>query len=207
MEFAILSIIILVFSVILHEVSHGYMADKLGDPTARFAGRLTLNPFVHIDPFGSILLPAALYMSGSPIMFGWAKPVPYNPNNIRGRAGEALVAFAGPAANFILAFVFGFFLRSGLGAGDVDIPLILYTIVYTNVLLAIFNLLPIPPLDGSKVLSAFLPQSLAIRYESLRRELERNVALGMGALVVFVLVFGNALDALVRFVSFVIAGV
>ncbi|MFZ2593924.1 MAG: site-2 protease family protein [Minisyncoccia bacterium] len=207
MELAVLSIIILIFSVILHEVAHGYMADKLGDPTARFAGRLTLNPIVHIDLFGSIILPAALFLSGSPIMFGWAKPVPYNPHNIRGRMGEALVALAGPATNLLLAIVFGLLLRVGLGAGDPDIPSILYMIVHMNVLLAIFNLLPIPPLDGSKIMSALLPRDLAIRYESLRNQLEQNVALGMGALIVFVLLFGSVLNAVVRFVSFLIVGV
>lgn len=207
MELAVLSIIILIFSVILHEVAHGYMADKLGDPTARFAGRLTLNPIVHIDLFGSIILPAALFLSGSPIMFGWAKPVPYNPHNIRGRMGEALVALAGPATNLLLAIVFGLLLRVGLGAGDPDIPSILYMIVHINVLLAIFNLLPIPPLDGSKIMSALLPRDLAIRYESLRNQLEQNVALGMGALIVFVLLFGSVLNAVVRFVSFLIVGV
>ncbi len=207
MELAVLSIIILIFSVILHEVAHGYMADKLGDPTARFAGRLTLNPILHIDLFGSIILPAALFLSGSPIMFGWAKPVPYNPHNIRGRMGEALVALAGPATNLLLAIVFGLLLRVGLGAGDPDIPSILYMIVHMNVLLAIFNLLPIPPLDGSKIMSALLPRDLAIRYESLRNQLEQNVALGMGALIVFVLLFGSVLNAVVRFVSFLIVGV
>lgn len=206
-ELAVLSVIILIFSVILHEVAHGFMADKLGDPTARFAGRLTLNPVVHVDLFGSIILPLALFMSHAPILFGWAKPVPYNPHNLKGRFGEALVAFAGPATNFFLALVFGVLFRLGLGAGDPDIPSILFLIVEINILLGIFNLLPIPPLDGSKILSALLPPHLAMRYESVRAQLEQNVALGMGALVVFILLFGNILHFFVQAVSRGIVGV
>ena len=158
----VFSIIVLVFSAIIHEYMHGWMADRLGDPTAKNAGRLTLNPLPHIDPIGSILLPGILILSGSPFVFGYAKPVPYNPNNLKDRKfGSAKVAFAGPLGNLIAAAVFGLLLRlfvsSGIiSASSIAVQLML-TIVLINLFLMVFNLIPIPPLDGSKVLSAFLP--------------------------------------------------
>src|SRR3989344_6054698 len=126
----ILQIVVLIFSVVLHEVAHGYMANYLGDPTARLAGRLTLNPVSHIDLVGSILLPAILVFTHSPILIGYAKPVPYNPYNLRGRFGEALVAFAGPATNMFLALIFGLIIR--FAAEDIGVPLLtaFATIVY-----------------------------------------------------------------------------
>ncbi len=185
----IFQLIVFLFSVIIHEVSHGYVAEKLGDPTARLAGRLTLNPISHIDPMGSIIVPLFLYittsLTGAPIVFGWAKPVPYNPYNLRNpQQAAGKIAFAGPAANLLIALVFGliaFFLpiggtikhivMQGVLSGNTNLVLswlttpfqILYLfaamIVFVNVLLAIFNLVPIPPLDGSKVLFAFLPMT------------------------------------------------
>src|SRR5580692_2249232 len=108
----VILVVIIIFSAIIHEVMHGVAADYLGDKTARYAGRLTLNPIPHIDPIGSILLPLALALSGSPIFFGWAKPVPYNPYNLRpGRFSEAIVAGAGPASNAVIAIVFGLLVR------------------------------------------------------------------------------------------------
>lgn len=207
LENAIVLIIVLVFSVILHEVAHGWMASRLGDPTARYAGRLTLNPIPHIDPFWSLLIPASLIFAGSPIVIGAAKPVPYNPHNLPGRWGEALVALAGPMTNLGLALFFGICIRLGLGMGDADILFVLWTIVSTNVLLAVFNLVPIPPLDGSKIASAILPHDIAIRYERIRTMLEQNVLLGMGALVVFILVLGKPFQYLVVAISRGIAGV
>jgi Zn-dependent protease len=206
MEDAIVAIIVLVFSVVLHEVAHGWMANRLGDPTARYAGRLTLNPIPHIDPFWSVALPAMLIYSGSPIVIGSAKPVPYNVHNLPGRWGEALVAIAGPATNLFLALVFGFLARAGLGMGDADMMHLLWVIVSTNVLLAVFNLVPIPPLDGSKVLSAILPHDLALTYERLRTQLEQNIMLGMAALVGFIVVLGTPFGLLVRMITRAISG-
>lgn len=134
---------------------HGWMADRLGDPTAKKAGRLTLNPIPHIDIFGSILLPFLLIASGAGFVFGWAKPVPYNPYNLRdAKYGPAKVAAAGPLGNFITALFFGFILRFFPIASPELIGL-LQIIVFINLLLMIFNLVPIPPLDGSKVLAPF----------------------------------------------------
>ena len=106
-------LVVLFASVILHEVAHGYMANWLGDPTARLQGRLTLNPVSHVDPVGTLLLPLLLVLSNSPFFFGYAKPVPYNPHNLQSRFGEALVAFAGPATNILLAAIFGLAIRFG----------------------------------------------------------------------------------------------
>ena len=164
----ILIIIIFLFSVVIHEVAHGSVANFLGDPTAKYAGRLTLNPLKHLDPFGSIILPGILILmsmvSGFGIIFGWAKPVPINPYNFRDQKyGSAKVAIAGPAANISLALVFGLLLRFlPFGAGQFSQSLILVFgyVVWVNLLLAIFNLLPIPPLDGSHILFAFLPASM-----------------------------------------------
>jgi Zn-dependent protease len=207
MEIAIISIVVLVFSVILHEVAHGYAADMLGDMTARYVGRLTLNPIPHIDLYGSIILPAALTFLHSPVVLGWAKPVPYNPHNMRHPYAEALVAIAGPATNFFLAFVFGLLMRAGVGAGDVAVSQLLFTIVTINTLLGIFNLLPIPPLDGSKVLHALLPRGLQYQYDVYRRNFEGNPLLGLGAIVFFVLIFGSVFHSFVFSVARLFAGV
>ncbi|MCH7883448.1 site-2 protease family protein [Patescibacteria group bacterium] len=154
----IFSITILIMSVVIHEVSHGYVANSLGDPTAKYAGRLTLNPLKHLDPFGSVILPTITYLLGG-FIIGWARPVPYNPYNLSNqRWGPAIVGAAGPLANIFIAIVFGILIRIEgflpLPAGFLQIATI---IVFINLLLAFFNLIPIPPLDGSKVLFAFLP--------------------------------------------------
>jgi Zn-dependent protease len=206
MEFAIVSVIILVFSVILHEVAHGYMADYLGDPTARREGRLTLNPVPHIDMYGSIIIPLSLALMQAPILFGWAKPVPYNPYNIRHKAGEVLVAAAGPLTNLLLALVFGVLIRVGLGEGDALVSSMLYSVVSINVLLTVFNLIPIPPLDGSKIISIFLPRNLKVRYDVLRRTLESQPFVGLALLMVLVLVFGPVLSAITHSVTALIIG-
>ncbi|MDO8523395.1 MAG: site-2 protease family protein [bacterium] len=158
-------ILILVFSIVIHEVSHGAVAYAMGDETAKNAGRLTLNPISHIDLFGSILLPALMILSGGPA-FGWAKPVPYNPYYLTGPkwlgriSPDALVGIAGPAANIFLAIFFGLMVRFGAGFGfPAAFIQIAIFIVFMNLGLAIFNLIPIPPLDGSKLLFAFLPDS------------------------------------------------
>lgn len=161
----IFELAILIFSVMIHEISHGYIAEYLGDPTARLAGRLTLNPLKHIDFFGSFLLPLMLYvLTAGTFVFGWAKPVPYNPNNLKNPAGGgAKIAAAGPISNLAIAAIFGVILRIFSAAGFLSPALVglLGVIIYMNVLLAIFNLVPIPPLDGSKVLFAFLPKNEA----------------------------------------------
>lgn len=159
-------LVVLFFSVIIHEISHGYIALLNGDPTAKLYGRLTLNPIPHIDPVGTILVPALLFLSHSGILFGWAKPVPVNPSNFRNfRIGELSVSAAGPLSNFFLAFVFaqllpwtqhnpGFFLFCKYG-------------VIINLYLMLFNLIPIPPLDGSKVVMPLLPRSMQQLYVQL----------------------------------------
>ena len=167
-------IIVLVFSVIFHEISHGYIALRLGDTTARDAGRLTLNPLRHIDLFGSILFPLLLAMSGAPV-FGWAKPVPYDPRFLKNpKKASGLIALAGPASNFSLAIIFAIFTRILLAVGPdtamtAKLYLFFYLIIEVNIALAIFNLLPIAPLDGSGVLFSLLPSSFAPVEQFLRR--------------------------------------
>lgn len=176
----------LVLSIVIHEVAHGYMANWLGDPTARLAGRLTLNPISHIDPLGSVIIPVLLYTTGAGVLFGWAKPVPYNPYNLKNqRWGEFLVAAAGPGVNLILAIVFALIIRAhvlvGLSSSFIEIAAY---IVYINILLAFFNLIPIPPLDGSKVLAGILPSGLERKYSALCQSIEQY-----GILVTFLVVF------------------
>ena len=174
-ELALISLAVLVPSVILHEVAHGFVANKLGDPTARLLKRLTLNPIPHIDPLMSILLPLLLVISGSPVIFGAAKPVPVDPFNLKEpRKDMALVSLAGPGTNFLIAAVAALIshllfpgssilevLTSGL------LGLVLGLTITINITLAIFNLLPIPPLDGSKIFALFLPEDLSRSYLSL----------------------------------------
>jgi len=163
----IFQIIVLLFSVVIHEVSHGLMANSLGDPTAKNLGRLTLNPIKHLDAFGSVILPLFLFFVRSPFIVGYAKPVPYIPENLRDKKyGPAKVAIAGPASNLFLAFLFGITLRF---LPDIFIsplvPQLLSFIIILNLVLAIFNLFPIPPLDGHWLLMTFLPS----RFIRIRR--------------------------------------
>ncbi|HRH33129.1 MAG TPA: site-2 protease family protein [bacterium] len=178
-----LSVIILIFSAIVHEYAHGWMANRLGDDTALRAGRLTFNPLKHLDPIGSVLLPLLLIISKANFFFAWAKPVPYNPYNLRDhRYGDLKVALAGPGINIILAIIFGLIARFIPLANDLKISLltgffqgegsaitaithssflgslvlIAMVICFINLALAVFNLLPIPPLDGSKIVYTFL---------------------------------------------------
>lgn len=167
---AAFSVAILVFSVVAHEVSHGYMAQYLGDPTARLAGRLTMNPVKHIDPVGSILVPIVTALLPGGFVFGWAKPVPYNPYNLRDQKwGDAKVALAGPVTNLGIALIFGLFLRFYGSSITDSMASMVQLIVLINIFLAIFNLVPIPPLDGSKVLLNALP----LRYRYIGDYLER----------------------------------
>jgi Zn-dependent protease len=179
----VFSIIILIFSIVIHEFAHGWMADSLGDPTARHMGRLTLNPIPHIDLMGSIIIPLFLLLSNSGFIIGWAKPVPYNPYNLKDqKKGPALVGAAGPISNLTIALVFGIIIRILLMQGfaiDSNIIMLFSIIVFYNILLAVFNLVPIPPLDGSKILFHFLPYSM----RGVRETLERN---GMLFLILFI---------------------
>src|SRR3989338_7887043 len=163
---AIFWIVALLYSVVIHEVSHGAVAYSLGDPTAKNLGRLTLNPFKHLDMFGSVLLPLLLVVLRSPFIFGYAKPVPYNPLNLRDRKyGAAKVAVAGPASNIVLAVLFGLTLRflPDIFSSSL-VPDLLGIVVILNLFLAIFNLFPIPPLDGHWLLLTFLPSGfIAVR--------------------------------------------
>jgi Zn-dependent protease len=200
--------LILIVSIILHEVAHGYMANYLGDPTARLMGRLTLNPISHIDPLGTIMIPAFLIFTQSPFFIGYAKPVPYNPHNLPGRYDELLVAAAGPAVNFVISLVFGLSIR--LLALPPDSPLFsaFITVTIANLWLMLFNLIPIPPLDGSKVLSGLLPGALGRAYDGLRLTIERIGTLG-GLLVIllaFYVVLGPVLVSLLKALTFLLTG-
>jgi len=178
----IFAIIILVLSAAFHEYMHAWAADQLGDHTARDLGRLTINPLAHLDWFGSVFLPFLLVISGSPFLFGYAKPVPYNPYNLKdAKWGSAKVAAAGPLANFLLAFAFGLLMRF-YPQMDPQLYLMAFQIVIINLVLMVFNLIPIPPLDGSKILMAFLPYHLQER-------LLRLEPYGM-MLVVFIMLMG-----------------
>jgi len=197
-------IVIIIFSAIVHEVMHGYVADMLGDPTARYAGRLTLNPLPHLDMFGSIILPLLLVFSHSPIFFGYAKPVPYNPYNLRpGRFSEALVAGAGPLSNLVLALLGGLVIRSHVFPAGSDI---IFLIVVVNVMLCIFNLIPIPPLDGSKVLEALLPRSLSPGYRSWLQRMNANPLLGMALVLLIIFTLGSMWGNLIYSLAQAIAG-
>ncbi|PIR82676.1 site-2 protease family protein [Candidatus Kaiserbacteria bacterium CG10_big_fil_rev_8_21_14_0_10_59_10] len=204
---AVFIIAVIMFSAVIHEVAHGVAADKLGDPTARLMGRLTLNPIPHLDIIGSIFLPLVLALSGSPFLFGWAKPVPYNPYNfVRApRWGEAIVAGAGPASNFLIALVAASLVRTGWFSPE--ITSIVFLIIVINVMLGIFNLVPIPPLDGSKVLSALLPAGLADSYGRLRTTLEFNPFLGLGLVILFIIFLGGDLARLIYTVAGAFAGI
>lgn len=181
-------LVVLFVSVVLHEVSHGYMANRLGDPTARLAGRLTLNPLPHIDLVGTIILPLLLVLTNSPIFFGYAKPVPINPYNLPGKYDVALVAFAGPAVNIILAVLFGLTIRFAGAALGPNLTDAFSAIVYVNLLLALFNLVPLPPLDGSKVLGglfAALSRRLSQAYETFLINFQR---IGLLPMILIILV-------------------
>jgi Zn-dependent protease len=164
----IFTLLVFLFSAVVHEVSHGLMAEKFGDDTAREEGRITLNPIPHIDPFGSILLPGLLLFVGSPIVFGAAKPVPVNFNNLRPqRLGMALVSLAGPLSNLILAVLL--MLPVVFGIVPENVAEFWIKAAGINIVLAVFNILPIPPLDGSKIVASMLPYNLMYKLLELER--------------------------------------
>jgi Zn-dependent protease len=164
--YTIFALIVFIYSVVIHEVSHGLAAQALGDDTAKNLGRLSLNPLRHIDMFGSVILPIALLLlSGGGFAFGYAKPVPYNPLNLRDQKyGPIKVAMAGPASNILIALVFGLALRFFGNSLGLNVTGLFEGIVFINLILAIFNLFPIPPLDGHWVLVTLLPA----RYDGFR---------------------------------------
>lgn len=172
---------ILIFSIMVHEVSHGYAAYALGDSTAKDAGRLNFNPLRHLDFFGSFLLPLSLYfVSAGAFVFGWAKPVPYNPMNLKNpRSGSGLIALVGPLSNLILAIIAAVLLQLNIAFALGIFPALLHIAILLNLTLMIFNLVPIPPLDGSKILFALLPP----RFFEVERFLEQY---GLWILVLFI---------------------
>lgn len=192
----IITIIVLIFSIILHELAHGAIAFLFGDPTAKQAGRLTLNPIPHIDILGSILLPAMFFISGSPIMIGWAKPVPVDPRYFKNPIQDMMwVGLSGPLTNISIAVICSLLLR---GFAPVYNPtqfwmtIIIYILIISikiNLILAIFNLIPIPPLDGSRVLIFFVPNHAKDFLERLEP---------FGFLIIFLLAYMNFLDPIFR---------
>ena len=199
----IFSIAILIFSVVVHEVSHGFAARSMGDMTAERAGRLTLNPLVHLDLFGSIILPFVSFFLGG-FVIGWAKPVPYNPYNLSDqRWGEAKVAAAGPLSNIAIALFFGLIVRFAGGyLSSLSAPSIVNIfelITVTNLVLATFNLIPIPPLDGSKILYSIFPN----KFYALRQNLEKY---GFVLLIFFALFLGRFIIPVVGWEFMLITG-
>lgn len=178
----------LAIAIILHEVAHGVAALRLGDPTAKLAGRLTLNPLKHIDLMGTIIVPLILILAPGGFVFGWAKPVPVNYYNLRkGKWGPVLVALAGPATNFVLVLIFG--LAARFAPPETALPYLFATIALVNSVLMLFNLIPVPPLDGSKILYVFLE-----RRQDIIRMLEQY---GFYILLFLLILGGPLLSALV----------
>ena len=190
METLLISLPVLIFSIVLHEVAHGWVAKQQGDPTAAMLGRLTLNPIPHIDPLGSLLVPAIMALAPGGFILGWAKPVPINPRNFRNfKRGDILVSLAGVFVNFLLGIAFAIVAAGSVWlmrlAPDLSATwLVLNSMalygVQINFILMLFNLIPIPPLDGSHVFAYLLPPKLAYRY--------RQIGMG-GIMIVFLLLF------------------
>ena len=194
---------VLIMSIIIHEFSHGYSAYLLGDDTARLQGRLTLNPLKHLDPFGSVVLPLLLIITNAGFVIGWAKPVPYNPANLRkGKLGNLIVAFAGIAANLFIAVLFGLLIRFApmLGIASAPFYKISSIIVMMNLVLALFNIIPIPPLDGSKIVFSLI--SSKFRY--IENFLERW---GMFFLLFFIIFLWSSVSPIVFTVFSFLTGI
>lgn len=181
-------IVVILYSVTIHEVSHGLMANSLGDPTAKNLGRLTLNPLKHMDPFGSVILPFVMFVTTG-FAFGYAKPVPYNPSNLSDKKyGPVKVAMAGPAVNIILALLFGLTLRFMPDVFSSSlVPELFSRIVILNLVLAVFNMFPVPPLDGHWLLMAFLPPSM----DSVKVFIYKNSFILFPMVLIFFMVFGS----------------
>ncbi len=188
----VLQVSVLIISVILHEISHGYAAFLLGDPTAKYAGRLTLNPVKHLDMWGSFVIPFFMVVSGIGVVFGWAKPVPYNPYNLRNqRWGSAIVGVAGPLANLVIIIVSGLLMMVLYSSNSIWFDFF-NLVARINIVLLVFNMLPIPPLDGSKLLFSILPIS-----EQTKSILEQN---GFIILLAVLLLFQNFIHYLMGIV-------
>ena len=206
METLLISLPVLIFSIVVHEVAHAYVARMQGDNTAYMLGRITLNPIPHMDPLGSVLLPGIMALTGGPIL-GWAKPVPVNARNFPNyKRGDSLVSLAGGAANLVLAVLFTLLLAATLAAAAAfpdatRVWAVLYAMfqagIYINFLLAFFNLIPIPPLDGSHVMVYLLPVKLAVKYRELGR---------YGMLILFALLFLGGFRFLMWPIGFMTAG-
>jgi Zn-dependent protease len=185
----LLSLCIFFFAVIIHEYSHGWVAWKLGDSTARFMGRLTLNPLAHIDPIGTIFLPLILIMTHSPILFGWAKPVPVDFFNLNNPKKDMVwVSLAGPAANLIFAILLSLLLKIPQLAASYFAVSVVTTAITANLVLAVFNLLPIPPLDGSRVAMGLLPYHLGEEYAKIEP---------YGFMIIFALLWIGVINTLI----------
>ena len=192
----VIQVVALFMALTFHEFAHGWVARRLGDRTAESLGRLTLNPKDHIDPFGTLMVPAMLILMNSPVVFGWAKPVPINPYNFRNpRKGMMWSALGGPLINLLLAVILAVAFKGMLLIGITVKPLLIFMIVAVqlNVFLAVFNLIPIPPLDGGRVLVGLLPRAQAIAYSRIEP---------YGFLIVIALMYFNVLD---RFLFYPIA--
>lgn len=199
----IFSIIVLVLSVVVHEVAHGFVADKFGDPTARYQGRLTFNPIKHIDPFGSIILPIIMAILPGGLILGWAKPVPINPYNFKRRKlGEFASAFAGPLSNMLIASIFIVAIRLAV-VYDINPVFIQLSsvIVLINAVLAFFNLIPIPPLDGYRIASILLPSNITEKYELFAQRF------GIFFVLFFVLFFWGPLFMILTQLLNILAGI
>ena len=194
--YLVIAFAVLIFSLTVHEAAHAWSASRLGDDTARRLGRVSLNPAVHVDPIGTLLLPLVAIIGNLPVI-GWAKPTPVNPRNLRHpRRDNVLVTVAGPASNLLIAVVAAMALHvipsadPSVEGMDVSSPLILLAIqlVDINLLLAVFNMIPVPPLDGGRVMAGLLPPALAIRYNQLGR---------YGFIIIYALMLTGALGALI----------
>jgi Zn-dependent protease len=190
-----------IFAITVHEVAHGWVAKKYGDNTASVLGRLTLNPIKHIDLFGTIILPGILLMTGTGFIFGWAKPVPVDPRNFKNPLHDmAIVALAGPVSNLLMAFGWALITRLGVtigaGAEAVSLPLIYTGVagISINLVLALINLLPIPPLDGSRILTGMLPGYWAWQYNRLER---------YGFIILLLLLYTNLLGTILAYPMFI----
>lgn len=199
--FLVFELIALIFSVMVHEIAHGYVAERLGDPTARNAGRLTLNPLKHVDIFGSIILPLFLLLSNTGIILGWAKPVPYNPNNLSKdyKYGPLKVALAGPLSNVLILLVLGLTARFGVNYLSPQAVALLGFVAYLNIFLAVFNLVPIPPLDGSKIWAYIFPRVSVF-------QVERLGYVGIIIIFVFIYLFSGVLAGIAGAIFSLVAG-
>jgi Zn-dependent protease len=179
--------VVLILSIIVHEVAHGWAAYALGDPTAKMAGRLTMNPIPHIDLFGSIILPVLCVLTPGGFMFGWAKPVPYNPYNLKNqRWGEAIVGSAGVLTNLFLAVLFAGIARVAFSGGYEEFAGLAAMVVLVNLYLGLLNLIPFPPLDGFTVLRGILPPRLSLSFQDFEHKLRGG---GFISLIIFFLIF------------------